>query len=122
MLAGIGFAMGAFGPGCSSTPKDSGSGRLSVAERAYPVGEFYKEASTPAHQARHVHLMHLSGVRGDLVEALLEAGQLPHFSLLLARGRLSTQATANDRPEAPRALESILTSRRDAAVAGDAEF
>ncbi|MEW6054979.1 MAG: hypothetical protein AB1540_00055 [Bdellovibrionota bacterium] len=71
---------------------------------------------------RHVHMMHLDGFRSDLFEKLLKAGQLPHFSLLLARGRVSYDASTVDKSETMKVIESYLTSRRDTTIAGWWQF
>lgn len=71
---------------------------------------------------KHAHFMHLDGWRADLFRALLDGGQLPHFSFLLSRGKLSTKVSTVDKSETMKVIESYLTSRRDTYIAGWWQF
>jgi hypothetical protein len=79
--------------------------------------DFFREMR-PDEARKHVHFMHLDGWRADLFQQLLDRGQLPHFALLLARGRVSTRASTVDKSETMKVIESYLTSRRDTFIAG----
>ena len=67
---------------------------------------------------RHVQLLHLDGYRPDLVRALLGAGRLPNLARLVARGRISYDATTVDKSETMKVIQSYLTSQLDTTVVG----
>ncbi len=71
---------------------------------------------------RHVHMMHLDGVRPDLFWEMLRHGQLPHFALLLARGKLSLEASTLDKSETMKVIQSYMTSKLDTEVIGWWQF
>jgi hypothetical protein len=76
----------------------------------------------PDPEVRHVHLMHLDGFHAGLFERLLAEGMLPHFSFLLARGKLSTVASTVDKSETFKVIQAYLTSRLDTRVTGWWQF
>ena len=71
---------------------------------------------------RHVHLMHIDGVRPDLFKKMLKAGQLPHFQFLLKRGKISYAAATVDKSETMKVIQSYLTSKIDTKVVGWWQF
>ncbi len=76
----------------------------------------------PDPDVRHVHLMHLDGFHSGLFERLLAEGMLPHFDLLLARGRHSTVASTVDKSETFKVIQAYLTSRLDTRITGWWQF
>ena len=50
-----------------------------------PADEFFTQQKRNK-DIKHVHLMHIDGVRPDIFKKMLKAGQLPHFQFLLKRG------------------------------------
>ncbi|MCC7440401.1 MAG: hypothetical protein IT285_02140 [Bdellovibrionales bacterium] len=98
------------------------------AAEAAPVGppdwNFLAEMGRPAQSERHVLLVQLGAVRPDLFRLLLTRGHLPHFRLLLARGRWSGDAAVSHLgtgEPAERLLES-LTGRRASQWGPNASF
>ncbi len=71
---------------------------------------------------RHVQLLHLDGYGPDLVRALLGAGRLPNLARLVARGRISYDATTVDKSETMKVIQSYLTSQLDTTVVGWWQF
>ncbi|MCK5072949.1 MAG: hypothetical protein KAQ98_05945 [Bacteriovoracaceae bacterium] len=71
---------------------------------------------------KHVHLMHIDGVRPDVFKRLLESGQLPHFSFLASRGKISFNASTVDKSETMKVVPSYLASRLDTKVVGWWQF
>ncbi len=76
----------------------------------------------PPAGGRHVQLIHLDGYRPDLVQALLVAGRLPRLADLVARGRISYDATTVDKSETMKVIQSYLTSQLDTTVVGWWQF
>ncbi len=91
---------------------------LVVCGRQQEGGEIYRVAS----EAKHVQIIHLDGIRSDMLEAMLRAGQLPHFESLLSRGRISYNASTVDKSETMKIIQSYLTSRLDTQVVGWWQF
>lgn len=71
---------------------------------------------------KHVQLIHLDGYRPDLTKALLETGRLPRLAELVARGRISFEATTVDKSETMKVIQSYLTSQLDTRVVGWWQF
>ncbi len=71
---------------------------------------------------KHVQLLHLDGYRPDLTRELLEAGKLPRLAELVARGRISYDATTVDKSETMKVIQSYLTSQLDTHVVGWWQF
>jgi hypothetical protein len=84
------------------------------------LGFFTRQRPDP--DVRHVHLMHLDGFHAGLFEELLAQGMLPHFSFLLARGKLSSVASTVDKSETFKVIQAYLTSRLDTRVTGWWQF
>ena len=80
------------------------------------------EALVPLAGGRHVQLLHLDGYRSDLVRALVDAGRLPNLARLIARGRISYDATTVDKSETMKVIQSYLTSQLDTTVVGWWQF
>jgi len=70
----------------------------------------------------HVHIMHLDGVRSDLLKSMLEADQLPFLKFLLKSGKMSYEMTTVDKSETMKVILSYLTSRFDTEVVGWWQF
>jgi hypothetical protein len=87
---------------------------LVVCGRQREDDETYRAAS----DAKHVQIIHLDGIRSDVLEEMLQAGQLPHFESLLSRGRISYNASTVDKSETMKIIQSYLTSRLDTQVVG----
>src|SRR5262245_23118438 len=86
-----------------------------------PIGSasadfFRTQPRDPA--VRHVHMMHLDGMHADIFRAMLEADMLPHFKLLLVRGKISYTAATVDKSETFKVIQSYLTSRVDTEITG----
>ena len=81
-------------------------------------GETYRIDS----EAKHVQIIHLDGIRSDVLEEMLRAKQLPHFESLLGRGRISYDASTVDKSETMKIIQSYLTSRLDTQVVGWWQF
>ncbi len=79
-------------------------------------------AILPPAGGRHVQLLHLDGYRPDLLRALLGAGRLPNLARLVARGRISYDATTVDKSETMKVIQSYLTSQLDTKVVGWWQF
>lgn len=82
---------------------------------------FFRHADTSG-IPKHVHLMHLDGFRPDAFKTLLRKGQLPHFSFLLSRGKISFKASTVDKSETMKVILSYLSSRIDTYVTGWWQF
>ena len=65
---------------------------------------------------RHVHAMHVDGLHAELFHQMLEVGMLPHFELLLARGKVSFTAATVDKSETFKVIQAYLTSRLDTEI------
>jgi hypothetical protein len=94
---------------------------LSQLEQSQSADDFF------VHQKRnknikHVHLMHIDGVRPDIFREMLAAGQLPHFKFLLQRGKISYTASTVDKSETMKVIQSYLTSKIDTKVVGWWQF
>ena len=72
----------------------------------------------PVAGGRHVQLLHLDGYRPEIVRALLAAERLPNLARLVARGRISYDATTVDKSETMKVIQSYLTSQLDTHVVG----
>lgn len=80
------------------------------------------DITSAAPVGKHVQLLHLDGYRPDLTKKLLETGRLPRLAELVARGRISYEATTVDKSETMKVIQSYLTSRLDTRVVGWWQF
>lgn len=83
--------------------------------------DFFRSDSVDVNQ-RFAYFMHLDGWRPDVFKAMLEAGQLPHFKMLLQRGKMSLNGTTVDKSETMKVVQSYMSSRRNTEVVGWWQF
>src|SRR5882672_6272496 len=74
------------------------------------------KCDTAGRAGNHVQLIHVDGFRPDVWKALLDGGQLPHFEILVSRGKVSLEAATVDKSETMKVIQSYLTSRNDTEV------
>lgn len=71
---------------------------------------------------RFAHFMHIDGLRPDVFEKMLNAGQLPHLQFLRSRGKVSFKTATVDKTETMKVIQSYLTSYHDTEVTGWWQF
>jgi hypothetical protein len=71
---------------------------------------------------QHFILFHLDGVEPQLFKFLVEHQHLPHFELLLSRGKISYQSSTVDKTETMKVIQSYLTSHHDTEIVGWWQF
>lgn len=67
---------------------------------------------------KHVHMMHLDGVRGDLLKQMMLNNQLPNLQEVFLKGQGNFEVSTVDKSETMKVTPSYLSSKLDTEVVG----
>jgi hypothetical protein len=75
-----------------------------------------------ANTVNHVHLMHLDGIRSDLIQSMLKDGTLPNLGQAAKKGKIDYETSTVNKSETMKVILSYLSSKVDTEVVGWWQF